>query len=100
MNFSTLNPISPPYSTLSSSPQISGDFLKSRSGRVGGFSFAAYVSNSVYMPYETLTPHKSFPRRRIHPQPHATAFAGEGDGEWSIRLSDEVAIDSPGQAVV
>ena len=27
--------------------------------RDGFFSFAAHVSNSVYMPYKTLTPHKS-----------------------------------------
>ena len=44
----------PPYSALSSSPQISDDSLKSRWRRVGGFSLATYVASSIQMPYKTL----------------------------------------------
>ena len=67
----TCNCNAPPYSALSSSLQFSGDFRKSRWGRVFFFFFLCsiymYVVDSVYMPYQTLAPHKSFPRPRIHP---------------------------------
>ena len=36
-------------------------------GELRGFPWATYVANRVYMPYKTLTPHKTYPRPRIHP---------------------------------
>ena len=62
----------PRYSALSSSPQMPGDFRKSRWGRVGGVSFGAYAPGGVQMPSAALAPHEPGPSHQCHPQAHVT----------------------------